>query len=52
MSEKNIKFENKINKFNNNIKIFYSKYKLLDTDGIQNKKVIALAGIGNPRKFF
>ena len=50
--EKNIKFENKINKFNNNIKIFYSKYKLLDTDGIQNKKVIALAGIGNPENFF
>ena len=50
--EKNIKFENKINKFNNNIKIFYSKYKLLDTDVIQNKKVIALAGIGNPENFF
>ena len=50
--EKNVKFENKINKFNNNIKIFYSKYKLLDTDGIQNKKVIALAGIGNPENFF
>ena len=50
--EKNTKFENKINKFNNNIKIFYSKYKLLDTDGIQNKKVIALAGIGNPENFF
>ena len=50
--EKNIKFENKINKFNKNIKIFYSKYKLLDTDRIQNKKVIALAGIGNPENFF
>ena len=50
--EKNIKFENKINKFNNNIKIFYSKYKLLDTEGIKNKKVIALAGIGNPENFF
>ena len=50
--EKNTKFENKINKFNKNIKIFYSKYKLLDTDGIQNKKVIALAGIGNPENFF
>ena len=50
--EKNIKFENKINKFNNSIKIFYSKYKLLDVDGIQNKKVIALAGIGNPENFF
>ena len=50
--EKNVKFENKIIKFNNNIKIFYSKYKLLDTDGIQNKKVIALAGIGNPENFF
>ena len=50
--EKNVKFENKINKFNNNIKIFYSKYKLLDTDGIKNKKVIALAGIGNPENFF
>ena len=50
--EKNIKFENKINKFNNSIKIFYSKYKLLDANGIQNKKVIALAGIGNPENFF
>ena len=50
--EKNVKFENKINKFNNNIKIFYSKYKLLDKDSIKNKKVIALAGIGNPENFF
>ena len=50
--EKNVKFENKINKFNKNIKIFYSKYKLLDTDSIKNKKVIALAGIGNPENFF
>ena len=50
--EKNVKFENKIYKFNNNIKIFYSKYKLLDTEGIKNKKVIALAGIGNPENFF
>ena len=50
--EKKVKFENKINKFNNKIKIFYSKYKLLDTDGIKNKKVIALAGIGNPENFF
>ena len=50
--ERNIKFENKINKINKNIKIFYSKYKIRNIESFKNKKIIAFAGIGNPSNFF
>jgi len=50
--DRNEKFENKIKKINENIKIFYSKYKIKNLDKFKNKKVVAFAGIGNPSNFF
>jgi len=50
--DKNVEFENKIKKINKNIKIFYSKYKIINLDKLKNKKIIAFAGIGNPSNFF
>ena len=50
--DRNIEFENKISKINENIKIFYSKYKIKNLDKFKNKKVLAFAGIGNPSNFF
>ena len=49
---KNFEFENKIKKINENIKIFYSKYKIKNLNKFKNKKVLAFAGIGNPSNFF
>ena len=48
----NLELEKTINKFNPKIKIFYTQYKLISLDDIKNKKVLAFAGIGNPRNFF
>ena len=50
--DRNIVFENKINKINKNIKIFYSKYKIKNVENFKNKEVVAFAGIGNPSNFF
>ena len=50
--DKNVEFEAKIKKIKPNIKIFYSKYKIINLDELKNKKIIALAGIGNPSNFF
>lgn len=50
--EKNIKFEKKILKINNNLEIYYSSYKLNNIDQFKNKKLLAVAGIGNPENFF
>ena len=50
--EKNVVFENKCQEINNNIKIFYSKYHLIDSEKYKNKKILAIAGIGNPDNFF
>ena len=49
---KNLEFENKIKKISENIKIFYSKYKIKNLNKFKNKKVLAFAGIGNPSNFF
>jgi len=49
---RNEQFENKISNINKNVKIFYSKYKIINLDKFKNKKVIAFAGIGNPSNFF
>ena len=50
--DKNIQFENKINKINKSAKIFYSKYKLKNIENFKNKEIVAFAGIGNPSNFF
>ena len=50
--EKNKDFEKKIFNISSSIKIFYSKYLLLDKDNFENKNVFAFAGIGNPENFF
>jgi tetraacyldisaccharide 4'-kinase len=50
--DKNIQFENKINKINKSAKIFYSKYKIKNIENFKNKEIVAFAGIGNPSNFF
>ena len=50
--KKNINFEKKILKINNNLEIYYSSYKLNNIDQFKNKKLLAIAGIGNPENFF
>jgi len=50
--EKNIKFENKILEINKDLEFFYSTYKPINLDEFKNKKLLAIAGIGNPENFF
>ena len=45
-------FEEKILSINNKIKIFYSHYVPTNLDHFKEKKLIAIAGIGNPNNFF
>jgi len=50
--KKNALFENKLKKYNSELKIFYSKYKLVNLEKFKNKDILAFAGIGNPENFF
>ena len=50
--KKNINFENKILNINKKLEIFYSFYKPINLDQFKNKKLLALAAIGNPENFF
>ena len=50
--QKNRIFENKILKINQNLEIFYSFYKPTNLDQFKSKKLLAIAGIGNPENFF
>jgi tetraacyldisaccharide 4'-kinase len=50
--EKDNKFEQKILNINEKLKIFYSNYKPINVDQFKNKKLLAIAGIGNPSNFF
>ena len=50
--DKNLEIEKIISKFNPKIKIFYTRYKLINLDNIKNKKVLAFAGIGIHTNFF
>ena len=45
-------FEDKLKKYNSNIKILYFNYFLKNFEEFKNKKLIAFAGIGNNRNFF
>ena len=49
--EKNLNFERKILDINNNLEIYYSQYVAENIDSFKNKKLLALAGIGNPENF-
>tara|TARA_B100000700_G_C14910226_1_gene791851 strand:- start:292 stop:1221 length:930 start_codon:yes stop_codon:yes gene_type:complete len=50
--EKNSNIENIIFNKNKNIKIFYAKYRAQNLNDYKNSKIIAFAGIGNPKNFF
>jgi len=50
--KKNDFFEKKILNINKNLKIFYSNYKPQNLEQFENKKLLAVAGIGNPENFF
>ena len=45
-------FEEKLFKINKNLNIFYSNYEIENLNEFQNKKLFAVAGIGNPKNFF
>ena len=50
--KKNNIFEKKILNINKKLEIFYSFYKPINLDQFKNKKLLAIAGIGNPYNFF
>ncbi len=50
--EKNIEFELKLKKYNNELKFFYFNYNLKKFEEFKNRKLIAFAGIGNSINFF
>ena len=47
-----LSFEKKLLSVNHKISIFYSKYIPIDIDRFKGKKLLAIAGIGNPENFF
>jgi tetraacyldisaccharide 4'-kinase len=49
---KDHEFEKTILDINKNLKIFYSCYKPTNISKFKNKKLLAVAGIGNPENFF
>jgi len=50
---KNKEIEEQIFKYaSGTTKIFYSKYKIINSEKFKNKNLIAFAGIGNPENFF
>ena len=50
--KKNKDFENKIKGLSNSIEVFYSQYVIKKKTNLINKKILAFAGIGNPKSFF
>ncbi len=50
--KKNINFEKKLLNINNGLKFFYSQYRPVNLSKFINKKLLAIAGIGNPNNFF
>ena len=45
-------FENKILAINNKLDIYYSEYNPVNINQFKDKKLFAIAGIGNPENFF
>ncbi len=50
--KQSLEFEQKILKYNKNLKIFYSNYYSLNSNEFKKKKLLAVAGIANPKNFF
>ena len=48
----NLEFEKKLIKINDNIKIYYSNYNLINKELLTKYNYLAFAGIGNPENFF
>ena len=48
----NLEFEKKLIKINDNIKIYYSNYNLINKELLTKYNYLAFAGIGNPGNFF
>ncbi len=48
---KNIEFEKKVLNINKKIDIFYSNYKPIEIEKFRQKKLLVIAGIGNPENF-
>ena len=49
---KNLEFEQTILRYNKNLNIFYSNYYPVNLNEFKNKKLLAVAGIANPKNFF
>ena len=49
---RNIAFEKKLRSISGNINIYQSKYVIKGLKKFKGKKILAFAGIGNPRSFF
>ena len=49
---RDINFEKKILKINNDLEIFYSNYRPINMEQFKGNKLLAIAGIGNPNNFF
>ena len=50
--KKDIHFEEKLFNINKNLKFFYSHYNPINISKFKGKKLLAIAGIGNPDNFF
>jgi tetraacyldisaccharide 4'-kinase len=50
--KKSLEFEQKILQYNNNLNIFYSNYYPENSNEFKKKKLLAVAGIANPKNFF
>jgi len=50
--EKDLEIEKKILQYNSNVKIFYSNYNIVGIQNLDDKKIYAFSGIGNPSNFF
>mgnify|MGYP001276576409 CR=1 FL=1 len=50
--DQNIDFEKKLLLINNNLEIYYSRYRPININEFKKKNLLAVAGIGNPENFF
>ena len=50
--DQNRDFEKKLLLINNNLDIYYSKYRPININEFKNENLLAVAGIGNPENFF